>query len=131
MRREGHPPPAMAVGVILVAERDLTRLQGLDPFIADRHAVRVPSQVFQRLVDSAEGRFRMHGPLLLIQGREESRELRRVRQGGQTPRPLQLSPLVHLSPERPPPATKQPAEAPDWPKEAGLAGGPAEAGGGQ
>ena len=54
LRREGHPPPAMTVGVVLVAERDLTVLQRFDPLVADRHAIRVAGQVLQRLLRSAD-----------------------------------------------------------------------------
>ena len=75
LRREGHPPPAMAVGVVLVAERDLTVRQGLDPVVADRHAIGVAGQVLQRLFRSAERRLRIDDPFLLIQRCEEPREL--------------------------------------------------------
>ncbi len=54
LRREGHPPLAVAVRVVLITERDLTILQGLDPLVADRHAIRVPCQVLERLFHSAE-----------------------------------------------------------------------------
>src|SRR5579872_1864993 len=88
--RECHPPPAMAVGIVLVAERDLIILQRLDPLVADRHPVRVAGQVLQRLLRSVVRWFGIYGPFFLIQRRQESRELLRVGQWGQATSPAQF-----------------------------------------
>ena len=65
--RERHSPPAMAVGIGLVAECDLAVLQGLDPVVADGHAVRVARQVFQGLFGTVVWWFGVDGPFFLVQ----------------------------------------------------------------
>ena len=66
VRRNGHPPPAVAMGVSLVAERDLAIDQGFDAVVADRHAVGVARQVLQSLLRSAERGLRIDDPTLFM-----------------------------------------------------------------
>ena len=51
-------PPTAVLGIVPVTERHPPALERLQPIVRDRHAVRVPGQVFQ-------GRFGAVGPMPL------------------------------------------------------------------
>jgi hypothetical protein len=64
--------------VVLIAEAHVVVVQVEQPLVGDRHAVRVAADVFQNLLRTIEGSFRIHDPLGLPGGLEMRGKRRRI-----------------------------------------------------
>ena len=62
-RRERHGPLATVLGIIFPTEAHLPLLETEQAAVADGHPVSVPSQVFQDLLGTPEGRLGIHHPV--------------------------------------------------------------------
>ena len=74
----------VAVRVVLPAKRDALAVEGEQPVIADRHAMRVAPEIAQHRCRAAEGRLGIDDPVGLEERVDEGVPLRRVaqRRGG-------------------------------------------------
>ena len=83
-RGQGHRAPLVAVGVVLPAKRDALAVEGEQPVIADRDAMRVAPEIAQHRRRAAEGGLGIDDPVGLEERVDEGVPLRRVaqRRGG-------------------------------------------------
>jgi hypothetical protein len=71
-RRKGHLPLLVAMCVVLPAEGDALTIEGQQAVIADRNAMRIPSQVAKHLGGSAKSGFRVYDPIFLEDSIDQS-----------------------------------------------------------
>jgi hypothetical protein len=71
-RREGHLPLLVAMCVVLPAEGHTLAIEGQQAMIADRNAMRIPSQIAKHLGRSAKCGFRVYDPIFLEDSIDQS-----------------------------------------------------------
>ena len=74
LRRKGHHPLPISVGVIFPAERDLVVFEGDQAMVGDGDAMGVAAEIAEEVMGAAERWFGIDHPVLTEQGAQESAE---------------------------------------------------------
>jgi hypothetical protein len=88
---KGHGPLLVGMGVVLPGEGHGVRIDGEEAMVGDGDAVGVSGQVLERLLGSAEGRFRVDAPVAALRLGEQTAEcgsiIVEVREGAMKAKP--------------------------------------------
>ena len=98
-RRKGHLPLLVAMSVVLPAEGHALAIEGQQAMIADRNAMRIPSQIAKHLGGSAKCGFRVYNPIFLEECIDKSGKTLWILEFGDRSREDEFSLLVrHAQP---------------------------------
>ena len=97
VRRKGHLPLLVAMGIVLPAEGDALAIEGQQAVIADCHAMRIPPEIAKHLSGFAKCGFRVYNPILLEECIDKSGQTLRILQFGDRSRKDEISLLVRDS----------------------------------